>query len=145
MRRSLGQPFRFVELANDVNEHMPDYVVRRLMLACNRMGRSVNGSRVLLLGLAYKRNTGDAREAPGTVIARSLVTLGADVRVADPHLDGDTLAFPLVEATAEELRAADVVVLVTDHDAFDYDLVAANARYVLDTRNRLDGPVVERL
>jgi len=145
VRRSLGQPFRFVELANDVNEHMPDYVVRRLMLACNRMGRSVNGSRVLLLGLAYKRNTGDAREAPGTVIARSLVTLGADVRVADPHLDGDTLAFPLVEATAEELRAADVVVLVTDHDAFDYDLVAANARYVLDTRNRLDGPVVERL
>ena len=106
VRRSLGQPFRFVELANDVNEHMPDYVVRRLMLALNRMGRSISGSRVLILGLAYKRNTGDAREAPGTVIARSLVALGADLRVADPHLDGDTLAFPLVEATAEELRAA---------------------------------------
>ena len=70
VRRSLGQPFRFVELANDVNEHMPDYVVRRLILAFNRMGRPVNGSRVLLLGLAYKRNTGDAREAPGTVIAQ---------------------------------------------------------------------------
>ena len=133
------------ELANDVNEHMPDYVVRRLMLAFNRMGRSVNGSRVLILGLAYKRNTGDAREAPGTVIARSLVALGADLRVADPHLVGDTLAFPLVEATAEELAAADAVILVTDHDAFDYDLVEANASYVLDTRNRLDGPMVERL
>ena len=145
VRRSLGQPFRFVELANDVNEHMPDYVVRRLMLAFNRMGRSINGSRVLILGLAYKRNTGDAREAPGTVIARSLVALGADLRVADPHLDGDTLAFPLVEATAEELRAADAVILVTDHDAFDYALVEANARYVLDTRNRLDGAGVERL
>ena len=145
VRRSLGQPFRFVELANDVNEHMPDYVVRRLMLAFNRMGRSVSGSRVLILGLAYKRNTGDAREAPGTVIARSLVALGADLRVADPHLDSDTLAFPLVEATAEELRAADAVILVTDHDAFDYDLVEANARYVLDTRNRLDGAGVERL
>ena len=94
VRRSLGQPFRFVELANDVNEHMPDYVVRRLMLAFNRMGRSINGSRVLLLGLAYKRNTGDAREAPGTVIARLLVALGADVRVADPHLAAGTLAYP---------------------------------------------------
>ena len=145
VRRSLGQPFRFVELANDVNEHMPDYVVRRLMLGFNRMGLSVNGSRVLILGLAYKRNTGDAREAPGTVIARSLVALGADVRVADPHLDGDTLAFPLVEATAEELAAADAVVLVTDHDAFDYGMVEAHARFVLDTRNRLDGPTVERL
>jgi UDP-N-acetyl-D-glucosamine dehydrogenase len=145
VRRSLGQPFRFVELANDVNEHMPDYVVRRLMLALNRMGRAINGSRVLLLGLAYKRNTGDAREAPGTVIARSLVALGADLRVSDPHLSGDTLAFPLVEATAEELASADAVVLVTDHDAFDYDLIRSHARYVLDTRNRLDGPSIERL
>ena len=145
VRRSLGQPFRFVELANDVNEHMPDYVVRRLMLAFNRMGRSVCGSRVLILGLAYKRNTGDAREAPGTVIARSLVALGADVRVADPHLDGDTLAFPLVEATPDELSSADAVILVTDHDAFDYEQVQTHSRYVLDTRNRLDGPTVERL
>jgi len=145
VRRSLGQPFRFVELANDVNEHMPDYVVRRLMLGFNRMGRSINGSRVLILGLAYKRNTGDAREAPGTVIARSLAALGAEVRVADPHLEGDTLAFPLVEATAAELAGADAVLLVTDHDAFDYELVQQHARYVLDTRNRLDGPSIERL
>lgn len=145
VRRSLGQPFRFVELANDVNEHMPDYVVRRLLLAFNRMGRALNGSRVLLLGLAYKRNTGDAREAPGTMIARSLVALGAEVRVADPHLSGDTLAYPLVELSAAEVDAADAVVIVTDHDAFDYDLVRAHASYVFDTRNRLDGPTVERL
>jgi UDP-N-acetyl-D-glucosamine dehydrogenase len=145
VRRSLGQPFRFVELANDVNEHMPDYVVRRLMLAFNSMGRSINGSRILLLGLAYKRNTGDAREAPGTVIARSLVALGADVRVADPHLAGEFVAFPLVEADAREVSSADAVVLVTDHDAFDYELIKNHARYVLDTRNRLDGPSIERL
>lgn len=145
VRRSLGRPFRFVELANDVNEHMPDYVVRRLTLAFNRMGRSINGSRVLLLGLAYKRNTGDAREAPGTEIARSLVALGADVRVADPHLSGDNLAFPLVELSRDELTSADAVVLITDHDAFDYDLIRTHARYVLDTRNRLDGPTVDRL
>ena len=145
VRRSLGQPFRFVELANDVNEHMPDYVVRRLMLGLNRKGRSINGSRVLLLGLAYKRNTGDAREAPGTVIARSLVSLGAEVLVADPHLSGESLPFRMVEVTADELAAADAVVLVTDHDAFDYEMVRTNARYVLDTRNRMDGPSVERL
>ncbi len=145
VRRSLGQPFRFVELANDVNEHMPDYVVRRLILAFNRMGRAVQGSRVLLLGLAYKRNTGDAREAPGTVIARLLDALGADLRVADPHLAAGSLPYPLVEADADELVAADAVVLITDHDAFDYDLIRAHARYVLDTRNRLDGPTVERL
>jgi UDP-N-acetyl-D-glucosamine dehydrogenase len=145
VRRTLGQPFRFVELANDVNEHMPDYVVRRLMLAFNRMGRAVNGSRILLLGLAYKRNTGDAREAPGTVIAQLLATLGADVVVADPHLTGASLSFPLVEPTPSELAAADAVVLITDHDAFDYDSVTAHARFVLDTRNRVDGPTVERL
>jgi UDP-N-acetyl-D-glucosamine dehydrogenase len=145
VRRSLGQPFRFVELANDVNEHMPDYVVRRLMLSFNRMGRAINGSRVLLLGLAYKRNTGDAREAPGTVIARSLAALGADLRIADPHLNGDGVSFPLVEANAEELQAADAVILITDHDAFDYDLIAQAASFVLDTRNRLSGPNVEKL
>jgi UDP-N-acetyl-D-glucosamine dehydrogenase len=124
---------------------MPDYVVRRLTLAFNRMGRSINGSRVLLLGVTYKRNTGDAREAPGTVIARTLAALGADLRIADPHLAGDSSAFPLVEASAEELAAADGVVLITDHDAFDYELIRAHARYVLDTRNRLDGPTVDRL
>lgn len=145
VRRSLGQPFRFVELANDVNEHMPDYVVRRLMLAFNKMGRSINGSRILLLGLAYKRNTGDAREAPGTVIARSLEALGADLVVADPHLLQESVAFPLVDATAEEMAAADAVVLITDHDAFDYELVGTHASYILDTRNRIDGPAVERL
>jgi UDP-N-acetyl-D-glucosamine dehydrogenase len=145
VRRSLGRSFRFVELANDVNEHMPDYVVRRLTLAFNERGRSINGSRILLLGIAYKRNTGDSREAPGTVIARSLAALGADLRIADPHVSGDAVAYPRVDATAEELAAADAVVLVTDHDAFDYDLVTTHARYVLDTRNRLDGPAVDRL
>jgi UDP-N-acetyl-D-glucosamine dehydrogenase len=145
VRRSLGQPFRFVELANDVNEHMPDYVVRRLILAFNRFGRAINGSRILLLGLAYKRNTGDAREAPGTVIAQSLSSLGAHVRVTDPHLSDQSVPYPLVELTADEVAAADGVVIVTDHDAFDYELVRRHASYVLDTRNRLDGPTVERL
>jgi UDP-N-acetyl-D-glucosamine dehydrogenase len=145
VRRSVGQPFRFVELANDINAGMPDYVVSRLTLALNREKRSVNGTRVLLLGLAYKRNTGDIRESPGMVIAQSLSALGADVRVADPYVQSGLTALHLVELTADEVRQADAVVVVTDHDSFDYDMVRECARYVLDTRNRITGPRVELL
>jgi UDP-N-acetyl-D-glucosamine dehydrogenase len=139
VRRTLGQSFRFVELANDVNDHMPDYVVRRLMVALNRKQRALNGARVLLLGLAYKRNTGDARESPSTIIADRLLALGADVRAADPHvLVGHVDArVTRVDCTPAELAAADAVVLLVDHDAFDLDQVASTASYVLDTRNRL--------
>jgi UDP-N-acetyl-D-glucosamine dehydrogenase len=146
VRRTLGQPFRFVELANDINEHMPDYVVRRLSVAFNRMGRPVNGSRVLLLGLAYKRNTGDAREAPGATIAQRLAGLGAEVKVVDPHLAREPEGrYVMVDLDPEEITAADAVVIVTDHDVFDYELVARHARFVLDTRGKLHGPNVERL
>ena len=145
VRRRLGRSFRFVELANDVNANMPDYVVRRLVHALNRMGKPVRGSRILLLGLAYKRNTADARTAPGMAIAQSLAELGADVRVADPHMRAEHVPFTLVEPTADEVADADAVVLVTDHDAFDYELVRERARFVLDTRNRIAGPNVEPL
>ena len=149
VKRTLGHSFRFVELANDVNDHMPDYVVRRLTTGLNQSARAVRGSRILLLGLTYKRNTGDARESPARVVADRLLALGADVRAADPHLasDGAGLDRRIVRAElcAEELRAADAVVLLVDHDAFDLDLVAAEARYVLDTRHRLTGDTVEHL
>lgn len=145
VRRSLGRSFRFVELANDVNDHMPDYVVGRLVLALNRMGRPVSGSRVLVLGVAYKRNTGDARGAPGLAIVESLTRLGADVHLADPHVPSRACPSVPVELTPGEVAAADAVVLVTDHDAFDYELVGRNARFVLDTRNRMRGPNVEKL
>jgi UDP-N-acetyl-D-glucosamine dehydrogenase len=145
VRRRLGRSFRFVELANDVNANMPDYVVRRLVHALNRMGKPVQGSKVLLLGLAYKRNTADARTAPGTAIAESLTELGAEVSVADPHLRAENVPFVLVELSAECLAGADAVVIVTDHDGFDFELVRSHARYVLDTRNRIAGPNVEPL
>ncbi len=147
VKRALGRPFRFVELANDVNEHMPDYVVRRLADGLNRRRQAVNGSRILLLGLAYKRNTGDARETPGTIVAQRLLALGADVRAADPYVLEEQIDARLVrvELNAEEVTAADAVVLLTDHDVFDYELVEANARYVLDTRCRMTGADVETL
>ncbi len=148
VQRTLGQSFRFVELANDINNHMPDYVVRRLMTALNRDRKALNGSTVLLLGLAYKKNTGDARESPARRVASLLMDMGAEVRAADPHVvedghvDQRVLRVPL---DAEQLAAADAVVLLADHDAFDLELVTQHAKYVLDTRHRLSGPTVESL
>jgi UDP-N-acetyl-D-glucosamine dehydrogenase len=146
VQRALGQSFRFVELANDINNHMPDYVVRRLIEALNRRQRSVSGSRILLLGLAYKKNTGDARESPAVRVVQLLRQMGAEVRVADPHVVEPVHGAPeltMVSLTAEEVRSADAVVLLADHDEFDYDLISSEARYLLDTRRRLHGPTVE--
>jgi UDP-N-acetyl-D-glucosamine dehydrogenase len=147
VRRRLGQSFRFVELANDVNDHMPDYVVRRVMFALNRQRKALNGSRVLLLGLAYKPNTGDARESPARVIASRLLAMGAEVIAADPHVTESSVdaSVARVDATVEELAAADVVILLTDHDDFDYDAIARHSSYVFDTRRRMKGENVEFL
>jgi len=148
VERTLGQRFRFVELANDINGHMPDYVVRRLLLALNEHGRPVRGSRILLLGLAYKKNTGDARESPALRVAELLWRMGAEVRAADPLVTEAALldqAVARVDATPEEIASADLVVLLTDHDAFRASNVAGHARYVLDCRRMLSGPNVETL
>jgi UDP-N-acetyl-D-glucosamine dehydrogenase len=147
VRRRIGQSFRFVELANDVNASMPQYVVRRLLVGLNQRGLAVKGSRVLLLGLSYKANTGDCRESPARRVAEQLLDLGAQVRAADPHAGEQCIDEGVVRvgASAEELAAADAVVLLTDHDAFDYELVQAHAPYVLDTRNRVGGAQVEQL
>ena len=148
VRRRLGRAFRFVELANDVNDHMPDYVHTRLVQALNRRGLAMSGARVLLLGLAYKRNSSDARESPAVRLVGHLVGAGAVVTVVDPHVVEDVLPDVDVrraELSPAELAAQDAVVLVTDHDAFDYDAVLQHAAYVLDTRHRLEGPRVEHL
>jgi UDP-N-acetyl-D-glucosamine dehydrogenase len=148
VERALDRSFRFVELANDINKRMPDHVVHRLMVALNYRGQPVRGARVLLLGLAYKRNSGDARESPALRVAQLLVGLGAQVRAADPHVVEATAVDALVtrvDPTPAEISRADAVVLLTDHDAFDFTEVASHARYCLDCRNRLAGPNVELL
>ena len=139
VEQSLNRAFRFVELANDVNEHMPNYVVNRLMLSLNKLKKSLNGSSILLLGLAYKKNSGDARESPAVHIAEQLVEMGAEVRIVDPlviqefgQIDGTVF----VELNGSEVSQADVVVLLTDHDAFDYEMVAREATHIFDSRNR---------
>jgi UDP-N-acetyl-D-glucosamine dehydrogenase len=152
VRTTLGQSFRFVELANDVNDHMPEYVVKRLTVALNTRKLALNGSRALLLGLAYKPNTSDMRESPAIAVAQRLVRLGSHVRYVDEHiadlnLSSSDLAGHLVRAhlSVEELEVADIVVVLTDHDDIDYDFVSKHARYIFDTRHRCRGEVVEYL
>ena len=148
VERALGKSFRFVELADDINRHMPDYVAHRLMLAFNERGRAVRGARILLLGLAYKKNTGDARESPAVRVAQLLGAMGADLRAADPHVVEGTAVDNLVtrvELTPGELADADVVLLLTDHDAFDYDQVVQHASFVFDCRRKISGANVETL
>jgi nucleotide sugar dehydrogenase len=144
VERSLGQRFRFVELANDVNSHMPDYVVTRVAGMLNDQSQSVRGSRILLLGLAYKAGTSDWRESPSTGIAEQLVALGADVRIHDAHVpadDGLNLGAQRVDCSAEEIEAADLVLVLVDHPDLPYDLICERARLVFDAKGCLRGRV----
>ncbi|MEM9654245.1 MAG: nucleotide sugar dehydrogenase [Actinomycetota bacterium] len=138
--RRLGSVSRFVKIANDVNNSMPNYVAGRIQAGLNRRRKPVKGSRVLVLGLAYKPNSGDARETPATELIRRLLDLEADVRAHDPHVGAyelDDRILRIGELTEGEIRAADAVVLVTDHDDVDHDWVADRAEYLFDTRHRL--------
>jgi UDP-N-acetyl-D-glucosamine dehydrogenase len=147
VRRSLRQTFRFVEVANDVNEHMPDYVTSRVTAHLNRKRKAVNGSTVVLLGLAYKANSGDTRHSPAIAVAHRLATLGGNVLAVDPLIDAGQVPaqVTLVECTDALLSAADLVVVLTDHDAIDWSMVRRHSDHVLDTRNRLGVAAADRL
>ena len=139
VRQSLGESFRFVELANDINEHMPAYVVRRLLVALNRRSLAVRGRQILVLGLSYKKNAGDAREASAKVVAKQLLALGTTVRAVDPFVSRSQVldGVELVALSADEVTTADAVILLVDHDdvdhdGVDYDLITSHAQYVLD-------------
>jgi len=140
--RSLRYRTRFIELATEVNAEMPRYVVSKTAEALNVAGKAVNRSRVLLLGVSYKANVDDTRESPALDIHKLLREMGAVVSYHDPlvasvRIDGDT--FESVPLTAEALEDADVVVVTTDHESVDYDLVLERAGIVVDPRNALRG------
>jgi nucleotide sugar dehydrogenase len=140
VKRRLGQTFRFVELANDVNEHMPDYVARRVQALLNRHRLAVHGTKILLLGLTYKAGTSDWRESPSIVVADRLAALGADLSACDPHIpdvNATGLDLPLVEFGPEALAAADLVVVLVDHPEFDCQVIAEHARLVFDAKGIL--------
>ena len=140
--REYGVHTRFIELAGEVNQQMPDYVVRKTMDALNERSLSLKGAKILILGLAYKKNVDDMRESPSVEIINSLVQLGADVSYSDPHipkfptLRKHSYDMTSVELTRENLAAFDCVLLVTDHDAYDYDFIAENSSLIVDSRGK---------
>ena len=147
VRRKLGQSFRFVELANDINDHMPDYVAQRLMVLLNKKGKAINGARIVLVGLSYKRNTGDIRESPSLRLIDVLADLGAEIVGVDGRVEDYRWPAGIERAdyTESTISGADAVVLITDHDDFDLALLNNATVPVLDTKNRLSGATSERL
>ncbi|MFI6740292.1 nucleotide sugar dehydrogenase [Nonomuraea sp. NPDC050451] len=147
--RKLGYPFRFVELAQEINERMPSYVVARVQRLLNRHKKAVNGARVVMLGVTYKPDIADERETPALPVARALLELGAELSFADPYVKEwavDGTPVPREEDLAKAVIDADVTLLLQQHAAFDLDMVEDKARLVLDTRGVLtEGERVERL
>jgi UDP-N-acetyl-D-glucosamine dehydrogenase len=147
VRRAVGRNFRFIDIANDINEHMPDYVVERVVANLNRSFKPVNGSDILLIGLSYKRNSGDARQSPALDVVTKLAALGARLRAVDPLIDPADVpaSVHLVADTRAEVERSDLVLILTDHDVIDWALLEEFPNLVLDTRNRLRDRAVERL
>jgi UDP-N-acetyl-D-glucosamine dehydrogenase len=137
--KTLNYSARFIELASEINGSMPLVVVRRASEILNEVRKSLKGSRILVLGIAYKKDTGDVRESPALDIMKLLHESGAKVSFSDPfnssvRLDGGK-EYKATRPTAANLGKADLVIIVTDHSDYDYDMVARSSRLVLDTRN----------
>jgi UDP-N-acetyl-D-glucosamine dehydrogenase len=140
--RTLNYRTRLIDLAGEVNSEMPHFVVDKVQDALNARRRPVNGSRILILGVAYKRDVGDVRESPALDVMHLLEAKGAEVVYHDPHvaeLDEDRAVRRSVEFTMAELQRSDCVVIVTDHTQVDYELMRGVACPIVDTRNVLRG------
>ncbi len=148
VRSKLGYPFRFVELAQEVNNRMPQYVARRAQDLLNTDGKAINGARVLLLGVTYKADIADQRESPARPLAQHLRAKGAELIYHDPHVpDWSVSGVPVPRAhdLDEALRSADLTILLQNHTAYDLAHLAGTAARLFDTRGQADGPTVERL
>jgi len=131
---------RFIELASEINTNMPEYVSTKVGRALNRLKKAVNGSKILVLGISYKKDISDTRESPALDIIRLLQEEGASVSYSDPYnpeLRLDQGRLQSLSLTPENLRSFDCVVVVADHHAFDYDLIAREAHLIVDCRNAL--------
>ncbi|WP_240549228.1 nucleotide sugar dehydrogenase [Billgrantia antri] len=138
--REYGLHTRFIELSGEVNRAMPEYVVGKLIDVLNDHSKALKGSRILILGIAYKKNVDDMRESPSVEIMERIQAKGAKVAYSDPHVP----VFPKmrehhfelssVELTADSLGSFDAVVLATDHDRFDYELIKQHAKLIVDSR-----------
>lgn len=132
-----GFEARFIELASQINEYMPHYVVDKVIAALNERGKPLKGSKVFILGVAYKKDVSDSRESPAVEIISSLKKRGAIVSYQDPHVTSFNVNGSIYKSSNRPLKDADCVVIVTDHSAFDYKAIVAQAKLVVDTRNAL--------
>ncbi|KAA0014683.1 nucleotide sugar dehydrogenase [Billgrantia pellis] len=149
--REYGLHTRFIELSGEINQAMPEYVVGKLIEGLNQQGRPLKGSRILVLGIAYKKNVDDMRESPSVHIMERVRDRGGEVAYSDPYVPVfptmrehhfDLESVPLTPATLAEY---DAVILATDHDRFDYDMIRAHARLIVDTRGIYRGESDERV
>lgn len=142
--RTLNFNARFIELASEINGNMPNHVISKVVDALNDECKSVKGSKILVLGVAYKANVSDMRESPALDIIHLLQERGAIIQFHDPHVDDishEAIKMTGMPLTDKLLREADCVIVVTDHAAFDWEYVAANAQLIVDTRHVIkDGP-----
>ncbi|MBU2662170.1 nucleotide sugar dehydrogenase [Actinoplanes bogorensis] len=143
VRSRLGYPFRFVELAQEINATMPSYVARRAQNLLNADGQAVHGASILLLGVTYKPDIADQRESPAAPLARHLQSLGAAVTFHDPYVR-DWIV-PGTDDVLGAVAAADLVILVQNHRAYEVDRLAAVAKRFFDTRGATTHPEAHRL
>lgn len=141
--RQYGLNTRFIELAGEVNTSMPEFVIQKLVRALNDDRKPVSGSKILVLGVSYKKNVDDVRESPALEIIRDLKKLGAEVSYHDPYVTvypevrKGKLGMKSVPLTRETLEQSDAVLIITNHDCVDYELVGKHAKLVVDTRNSM--------
>jgi UDP-N-acetyl-D-glucosamine dehydrogenase len=139
---------RFIELADEINSKMPEYVVYRVFEVLNELGKSIRGSRILILGVSYKKDVGDVRESPNLEVMRLLLEKGAEVVYHDPYVPEfshlETL-WRSVELNNGLIEEADCVVILTGHSVYDWESVARNAKLLLDTRNVMNGISSEKI
>ena len=140
--REYGVHTRFIELAGEINAAMPQYVVDKTARALNEAGKSLNGAKALVLGIAYKRDVDDMRESPSVFVMELLRKWGSDVAYSDPNVPifpemrEHDFELESIELTPQSLADFDVVLLLTDHSAFDYEMIAAHSEILIDTRGK---------
>jgi UDP-N-acetyl-D-glucosamine dehydrogenase len=138
--REVGMPTRFIELAGEINHEMPDYVVKRTAGALNDRGKPIKGTKILILGLAYKPDVDDVRESPSFELIEKFTHLGASVEYNDPHVPAThrmrnyELKMRSASLSAQSLRGYDCVVIATHHSAYDWQMIADHANLIIDTR-----------
>jgi UDP-N-acetyl-D-glucosamine dehydrogenase len=139
--RQFDYSTRFIELAGEINIQVNDYVVEKVVKALNNSSKSVKGSKVFVLGIAYKKDINDYRESPALKIMKKLKEEGAELVFYDPYIksihgsDGAVIEADWVELSEEELRKSDLVLIITDHSNIDYEMVVNESNIVVDTRN----------